>query len=43
MDELRLLAYRKEDKPWDWILKKFPGRTETVVRQCVSVSRKRGE
>jgi hypothetical protein len=24
LDEQRLLAWRKEGKPWDWIFKKFP-------------------
>jgi hypothetical protein len=27
LDEQRLLAYRKEGKPWPWIFRKFPGRT----------------
>jgi hypothetical protein len=26
VDEQRLLAYKKEDKSWEWIFKKFPGR-----------------
>lgn len=43
LDELRLPAYKKEDKPWDWILTKFPGRTETAVRQRVSIARNRGK
>jgi hypothetical protein len=32
IDEQRLLAYKKEDKSWDWIFKKFPGRTPAAVR-----------
>jgi hypothetical protein len=31
VDEQRLLAYKKEDKPWDWI-SGFPGRTRLAVR-----------
>jgi len=32
IDEQRLRAYKKEGKPWDWIFKKFPGRTPAAVR-----------
>ena len=32
LDEQRLLAYKKEGKPWEWIFKKFPGRTRPAVR-----------
>jgi len=32
VDEQRLLAYKKEDKPWEWIFNKFPGRTQAAVR-----------
>lgn len=32
VDEQRLLAYKKEDKSWEWIFKKFPGRTAAAVR-----------
>jgi len=32
VDEQRLLAYKKEDKSWEWIFKKLPGRTPAVVR-----------
>jgi hypothetical protein len=32
IDEQRLLAYKKEDKSWNWIFKKFPGRTPVAVR-----------
>jgi len=31
IDEQRLLAYKKEDKSWNWIFRKFPGRTENAV------------
>ena len=31
LDEQRLLAYKKEDKSWDWIFGKFPGRTPAAV------------
>ena len=32
LDEQRLLAYKKEDKSWNWIFKKFPGRSRAAVR-----------
>jgi hypothetical protein len=32
LDEQRLLAWKKEGKPWKWIFKKFPGRTPAAVR-----------
>ena len=32
VDEQRLLVYKKEDKSWEWIFKKFPGRTQAAVR-----------
>ena len=32
IDEQRLLVYKKEDKSWEWIFKKFPGRTAAAVR-----------
>ncbi|PMD12283.1 hypothetical protein NA56DRAFT_500197 [Hyaloscypha hepaticicola] len=32
LDEQRLAAYKKEDKSWKWIFKKFLGRTPAVVR-----------
>jgi hypothetical protein len=32
LDEQRLLAYKKEGKPWDWIFGKFPGRTRPAIR-----------
>ncbi|KAF8847684.1 hypothetical protein BDZ45DRAFT_754641 [Acephala macrosclerotiorum] len=33
IDEQRLLAYRKEGKPWDWIFGKFPGRTRPAPQE----------
>ena len=32
LEEQRLLVYKKEDKPWEWILRKFPHRTPGAVR-----------
>jgi hypothetical protein len=32
LDEQRLLAWRKENKPWKWIFDRFPDRTEAAVR-----------
>jgi len=32
LEEQRLLAYKKEDKPWEWIFCKFPNRTEGAVK-----------
>jgi hypothetical protein len=32
LDEQRLLAWKKEGKPWKWIFKKFLGRTPAAVR-----------
>jgi len=32
VDEQRLQAYKKEGKSWDWIFKKFSGRTSAAVR-----------
>jgi len=32
LEEQRLLAWRKEEKPWKWIFRKFPARTEGAVR-----------
>lgn len=43
IDEQRLLAYRKEGKPWDWIFGKFPGRTRPAVRTRWNMVRLRGE
>ncbi|KAL5316367.1 hypothetical protein ACEPPN_015412 [Leptodophora sp. 'Broadleaf-Isolate-01'] len=43
VDEQRLVAWKKEGKPWNWILKKLPGRTESAVRQRVSIVKNRGK
>ena len=43
LDEQRLLAYKKEDKSWDWIFGKFPGRTPAAVRTRWNIVRPRGE
>jgi hypothetical protein len=32
LDEQRLLGYKKENKPWSWIFRKFPNRTPPAVR-----------
>ncbi len=32
--EERLLAYRRQKRPWKWILRRFPHRTEGAVRTC---------
>ena len=32
IDEQRLLAYKREDMSWNWIFKKFPGRTPAAIR-----------
>jgi hypothetical protein len=31
IDEQRLLVYKNEYKSWNWIFRKFPGRTENAV------------
>lgn len=42
LDEQRLLAWKKEDKAWDWIFSKFRHRTPAAVRTRWSiVQRKR--
>lgn len=43
VDEQRLLAYKREDKPWDWIFRKFPGRTPAAVRTRWNMIRLRVE
>jgi len=43
LDEQRLLAYKKEGKSWDWIFRKFPGRTKPAVRTRWNMVRPRGE
>jgi hypothetical protein len=41
IDEQRLVAWKKEGKPWDWIFKKFPGRTHPAIRTRWSMVRPR--
>ena len=41
IDEQRLLAYKKEDKSWDWIFGKFPGRTPAAVRTRWTIVQRR--
>jgi hypothetical protein len=43
LDEQRLLAWKKEDKSWDWIFGKFPGRTPAAVRTRWNMVRPRGD
>ena len=43
VDEQRLLAYKKEKKPWDWIFGKFPGRTRPAIRTRWNMVRPRVE
>jgi hypothetical protein len=43
LDEQRLLAWKKEGKPWKWIFKKFPGRTPAAVRTRLNIVQTRGE
>ncbi len=43
VDEQRLVAWKKEGKPWDWIFKKFPGRTHPAIRTRWSLVRPRSE
>jgi hypothetical protein len=43
LDEQRLLAYKKEDKSWEWIFRKFPGRTRPAIRTRWNMIRPRGE
>jgi len=43
IDEQRLLVYRKEGKSWDWIFRKFPGRTRPAIRTRWNMIRPRGE
>ena len=35
VDEQHLLAYKKEDRSWEWIFKNFPGRTQAAVTHAV--------
>ena len=43
LDEQRLLAYKKEGKPWEWIFGKFPGRTQPAIRTRWNMVRPRFE
>jgi len=43
IDEQRLLAYKKERKPWKWIFRQFPGRTQAAVRTRLNMVQTRGE
>ena len=43
IDEQRLLAFKKEDKPWSWIFRRFPSRTPAAVRTRWNMLRPRGE
>jgi len=43
LDEQRLLAYMKEEKPWKWIFPKFPGRTHAAIRTRWNMIRPRDE
>jgi hypothetical protein len=43
IDEQRLLAYKKEDKPWKWIFHQFPGRTQPTTRTRLKIVQARGE
>ncbi|KAH6694352.1 hypothetical protein BKA61DRAFT_711903 [Leptodontidium sp. MPI-SDFR-AT-0119] len=43
IDEQRLLAYMKEEKPWKWIFPKFPGRTPAAIRTRWNMIRPRDE
>jgi hypothetical protein len=43
IDEQRLLAYIKEEKPWKWIFPKFPGKTPAAIRTRWNAIRHRGE
>ena len=43
VDEQHLVVWKKEGKPWDWIFKKFPGRTHPAIRTRWSMVRPRSE
>jgi hypothetical protein len=43
IDEQRLVAWKKEGKPWGWIFKKFPGRTYPAIRTRWNMLRPRDE
>ncbi len=41
IDKQHLLAYKKEVKSWDWIFKKFSGRTPPAVRTRWTIAQRR--
>lgn len=43
LDEQRLRVYKKEGKPWKWIFKKFPGRTEPAIRTRWTIIQQRAK
>jgi hypothetical protein len=43
IDERRLLVYKKEGKSWKYIFRKFPGRTQPIVRTRLNIVQARGE
>ena len=43
IEEQRLRVYREEGKPWKWIFKKFPGRTEPAIRTRWTMIQQRSE
>lgn len=43
IDEQRLRVYKEEGKPWKWIFKKFPGRTEPAIRTRWTIIHQRAE
>ncbi|KAG0133810.1 hypothetical protein HOY82DRAFT_639659 [Tuber indicum] len=43
VDEQRLVAWKKEGKPCDWIFKRFPGRTHPAIRTRWRMAHPRSE
>jgi hypothetical protein len=43
LDEQRLLGYKKENKSWSWIFRKFPNRTPPALRTRWNMIRERAE
>jgi hypothetical protein len=43
IDEQRLRVHKEEGKPWKWIFKKFPGRTEPAIRTRWTIIQQRAE
>lgn len=37
----RCTAYKKEDKPWGWIFRKFPGRTQPAFPGLIELAEHR--